>query len=444
MKNEVALALATVKELVLGDRRIEKVKAILAGTETDCSGNVYSDPMRLFESAYYVNHCGDGEVLQTCVYSMCLQSCVNSKGLQVKVHGKRGKGKTGGVRASMHCAPPESVTRGSFSDMALFRKVMGMRHPRIMLDDVVLSEKQTANIKRATSDFQNDCEHSTIVDNKSTDYFIPARSVFFMTSVNEAGDDQLGDRFVTLGVSDDAKDDEMYAAWEDARRRDALADFVVNEDVLLCRSLIRYLDTKEFAVHTPSLKFSSTNDRRLMNIVYDLMSANAILYHMQRRTEEKDGIIHVWADERDLNAVIHMSLFKRVDAAADARLSPAEQKLHEALQAELTRRNTDTMFISEQEIADLIGKTKPAVRNNLYGKGGNQRNFEMGLMAKAPWMGFDEEGYGDHKIIVRKHSVVYFGQFAVINPTVNPPVNPTLTPVVNQINPVNPIQSVNT
>jgi hypothetical protein len=397
-------------------------KDLLAGKEVTCEGVTYTDVLRAFEQGYHINHCGDTEVLWCCIYAMVLQSCGNTKGLHAKATGKKGSGKSTAVAAALHLAPPETVCKGSFSDMALFRKVMNIHHPRIMLDDVVLSEKQTANIKRATGAFQERCEHSTIIDNKGVDFYIPARSVFFMTSVQEAGDDQLVDRFVALGTGVDGKDDLAYSQWENEKRVDGRPDLVVTDTVLLARAMLRYIAAKEFVVRTPKLEFAYTNDRRLMNMVWDLMSAHAILYHLQRHHEDCDGVTRVVADNRDLDAIIHMSMFTRVDDAVETRLTPAEQCLHEIIQQDMIKKGQkesvikESAIYSEQEIADLYGKALSTTRALLYGRGGTQQKHTSGLMAKAPWMTLTEADRGWMMYIkVRKHATNFFGQFACIN-----------------------------
>jgi energy-coupling factor transporter ATP-binding protein EcfA2 len=412
-----ASSLADTLIAVQTDEHTTIAKEILAGTQIVCDGSPITDVMSVFENAYSLNHSGDNEVLHTCIYAMALQSCKNTKGLHAKATGKKGSGKSTAIAAALHLAPHETVCKGSFSDMALFRKVRNIRHPRIMLDDVVLSEKQTANIKRATGAFQEKCEHSTIVENKDEVFFIPERSVFLMTSVNEEGDDQLVDRFIALGTGVGYTDDESYAAWENEKRCDGREDLVTNESVRVARAILRYLATEEFIVHTPNLQFAYTTDRRLMNMVWDLMSAHAILYHLQRRYEEAAGVIHVWADERDLNAIIHVSMFNRLDAASETRLTPAEQRLNVMLQDDLLKRNVEDKIYTEQEIANLYGKTMPTVRGVLYGRDGSQQRYTKGLMAKVTWLEHvpDDVNRNRLNIKVHKHASSFFGQFAVLS-----------------------------
>jgi hypothetical protein len=408
-------SLADTKLAVINDPLTPTVKDILAGNPVEYEGDTIDDVMQVFERAYFINHCGDSEVLHTCIYAMALQSCKNTKGLHAKANGKKGSGKSSAIAAALHLAPQESVCKGSFSDMVLFRKVMAIRHPRIMLDDVVLSEKQTANIKRASGAFQGKCEHATIIDNKETSFFIPERSVFFMTSVDEAGDDQLVDRFISLGTGINDTDDIAYSKWEDEKRRDGRPDLVVNDWVLLSRALLRLLATREFVVHTPPLDFAYSNDRRLINMVYDLTAAHAILYHTQRKNENTDGVTHVWADQADLDAIITMSMFARTDKAAETRFTQAEQRLHELIQQDMVGKNTQYAIYTEQELVALYGKTTNTLRALLYGRGGSQQNYHAGLMAKAPWMGFVEDVGKTSRymgISVKKHVTNTFGQFA--------------------------------
>jgi len=70
----------------------------------------------------------------------------------------------------------------------------------LFLDDTVLNEEQVALIKRAMSNYQTETKHTTVIEKKGVPLQLPNRLVFLGSSVWEAGDDQLQDRFLNIGI----------------------------------------------------------------------------------------------------------------------------------------------------------------------------------------------------------------------------------------------------
>jgi energy-coupling factor transporter ATP-binding protein EcfA2 len=371
-------------------------------------------PMDTFRKGYYLNHCGDDEILRAIIYARVLQSSRTTKGLQVFITGDKGSGKSSAVKSAVNLIPPEKVSEGSFSDKAFFLKLEKKDKPVVYLDDITLTESQVATIKRAMTNFQRVTEHNTIVEHKLVVIAIPARSLWLGSAVSETGDDQLKDRFLMLGIQNSPESDKEYVAWELQRRKEGRSEYAITEDVNLSRAMLQHINEHEFVVAGVDwVEFTYTSDRRLINICLDLMEANAILHYHQREHEEKDGVIIVHPVADDLNAALDFSMFRFTDKNADGRLTKAERALDNIIQDDIGGRAEQNYF--ETRVVELFGKSVTRVRTLLYGRNGTSLNIKGGLLEKAPWYSLDvDQDTRKNVIRVKKHKNNNFAQFARI------------------------------
>jgi len=389
------------------------------------------DPIDTFRKGFSLNHSGDDEVLRAVLYAKILQSSRTTKGLQIFINGDKGSGKTSAVKAAANLIPPEKLIEGSFSDKAFFLKLAGRYKTVVFLDDITLSDSQVGTLKRAMTNFQRQTDHNTIVDHKLQVETIPARTLWLGSAVSETGDDQLKDRFLTLGIQNSPENDAAYIAWELQRRKEGRSESAVNDDVLLSRAVLQHISDREFVVAGfDRIDFAYVNDRRLVNICLDLCEANAILHYLQREHAEQDGVITVHPTPEDLNAALQFSMFALTDKNADGRLTKAERALDGALQMSIGTGKTYRDF-SEGAIVELFGKSLTRVRTLLYGRDGSPVVIKGGLMEKAPWYSIDTDPDTHRNVIrVQRHVRNDFGQFAAVS-TIYTPTTPALHPIAS-------------
>lgn len=377
-----------------------------------------ANPLDVFRKGFSLNHCGDNEILRAVIYARVLQSSRTTKGLQVFVTGDKGSGKSSAVKSAVNLIPPERVNEGSFSDKAFFLKLEKKEKPVVFLDDITLTDPQVATIKRAMTNFQRETEHNTITDHKLVVIAIPARSLWLGSAVSETGDDQLKDRFLTLGIQNSPENDREYVAWELQRRKEGRSENALNDDVILSRAILQHITDHEFVVAgVDRVEFAYTTDRRLVNICLDLMEANAILHFHQREHEEKDGVITVHPVKDDLDAALNFSMFTFTDKKADGRLTKAERALDNIIQAAIGEKSEKDF--SEAKIVELFSKSVTRVRALLYGRDGTAPNIKGGLLEKAPWYSLDVDQDTRRNVIrVKKHEYNDDGReaFARITP----------------------------
>lgn len=376
-------------------------------------------PLDLLRAAYAINHDGDEEILRAIVYAACLQSSRTTHGLQIFITGLKGKGKTNAVKAALNLIPPHAVVNSSFSDKSFFIRLGEKIKPVVYLDDTGLTDYQVQTIKRAMTNFQTVTEYSTLAKDFQLRVFaIPPRALWLGTAVVQDGDDQLKDRFLTLGIMPELVDDNRYVEWEIRRRMEGRPEIQENEDTEIARAILQHIRDRDFVVlGFDNIRFRYNNDRRLINIALDLIEASAILHYPQRKHEDINGVIFVHPTQDDIDAALDFSMFTITDDRSEGRLTRSERALDEKVQAYI---GTGAQIeLTERQIVDIYGKTTNTVRALLYGRGGNQHEIAGGLLEKAAWYRLDREEVegrriGQGVIVVGKHeySIETAGTFA--------------------------------
>jgi hypothetical protein len=404
------------------------IDAILQAEEILKNGN----PLEYLLDGFRLNHQGHEEVSRSIIYAMVLQSSETTKGLQPSISGAKGGGKSHGARSTLHLQPPEYLWDSSLSTKSLYYHKP--REKCTIYIDESLPDPIVDIIKRVQTNFQTVTTHKTIVDKKPVTLEINKRMVFINTSVFQGGDDQLKDRALAVGIMNEKADYDAYYKFEMPRRKEGRPEFLVNDQVLVCREIMLHIKLREFNVKLPDIDFAYKHDTRLMNQVFDLMEGSAILNYMQREHVDLDGVIHVLATEADLQAALNFGMFTIADKDSEGRLSRSERALDEKIQKYIDTKKVDAVELTESEIADIYGKTQQAVRKLLYGANGNQHTWNGGLLENAPWYKMDRQQMEDYHgikhrtgqsvIKVQKHVYqVQSGSFAWV---LNEPSEPLL------------------
>jgi hypothetical protein len=357
-------------------------------------------PLGSLLDAFRLNHQGHEEIARAVIYATVLQSSQTSKGLQLSVVGSKGSGKSSAIKSVVHLIPRSHFLESSFSPKALLYQPIPEKTV-LFLDDIVLGEEMVSLIKRAMSNFQHETHHRTVIDKKAVDLAIPRRIVFLGSSVWEAGDDQLKDRCLNIGIANGAKDDQEYYEFERRRREEGRPELITNDDVLVARFILEHIKCREFVVRMCPIEFAYKTDRRLMNIFYDLCEASAILNYLQREHAEEKGIVTVHSNERDVQAAQNFSMFKILNPSSEGRLTRAETAFDDIIQAQIQDSKIESLALTEGDLVHRIGKSLRAVRATLYGKDGSQNRITGGLLDKTPWYSI-EEVEGRKEIRIRK------------------------------------------
>jgi len=338
-------------------------------------------PLKYLQQAFEFNHIGHLEIFRSVIYAFCAQSSATSKGIQPEATGNKGSGKTHAITSTLLLFPQEYIYNTSLSPRVLFYSPP--KQGSMIYCDEQLDPALVNILKRVMTNFQQDTEHTTVIDKEPKKLVIPKRQVIMGSSVVGIGDDQFGDRVVQVGIINTEDDDKKYEEFESKRRKEGRPEFQINRQVEICRVMMLHIREHEFIVKMPDINFAFNNDRRLINIFYDLVEASAILNYMRRNpvVDDETGIITIAPNKDDILAAQDFEMFRMAIKETDGRLTRSQTALHEKIQESITA----SVIKTEAEIVELYGKSQQAVRKLLYGEGGTPNKICGGLVERTSW-----------------------------------------------------------
>lgn len=298
------------------------------------------DPIEYILEVHQSMHVGDINLAKTLLISIGVQSVKNSEGIQPKVSGDSGKGKTHCCKAMAHLIPSEWIEETTLSNKVIF--YMGIKPSTIIFsDDVNLSEDLEGAIKRATTNFQTDTIYKTLdTARKPKELKIPPRICWWLTSVDDNQGLQLLNRQFGGSVNESKEQDKKVAKYELEKAFSGTIGYPENDDVKVCREIIRNIKKQLFTVKIPyseKIEWTDDRNRRNLSIFLDLIRGFAVLNYKQRETDEEGALV---ADITDFyNA----------------------KELYESRSREQGLKITDT----ESRLLDILSKRKEATRNEL-------------------------------------------------------------------------------
>jgi len=342
------------------------------------------DPLGFLKSCFELNHIGHSEIFRCLIYAWCAQSSITSKGIQPEATGQKGSGKTHGIVSTLHLFPEEFVYNRSLSPKNLFYDPP--KKGTMIYVDEKMSPDLINLVKKIMTNFQNTTTMGTVVKGKPVMLSIPPRQVIMGSTVNGVGEDQFNDRTVQVGIENEKVDDDIYYEFESQRRAEGRPEFQITHNVLVCRAMMKFIRDHEFIIKMPKITFAYTHDRRLINILYDLIESSAILNFMQRHhVEREDGIIEVIPNNQDLMAALDFNMFKITNEDTIGRLTRSQQSMHNTIQQHIA----SDQFCTERDITKWYGKSQNTVRRLLYGDEGAPGRITGGLVDKTKWYMID-------------------------------------------------------
>jgi hypothetical protein len=182
----------------------------------------------------------------------------------------------------------------------------------IFSDDVRINEDLEDTLKRAMSNFQEPSPYRVVNKDRSLNTrYLPERLIWWLTSVTDDQEEQLVNRFFSVGIDESDAQDQAALKLTFASLAEGRKEFPLSPDVMTCREMIRELKSKTWMVRAPFLMDSSGNlnvawrnseDRRNPGRFVDLLAAYAVLRSSQRETRDENDHTVVIATQEDFEA----------------------------------------------------------------------------------------------------------------------------------------------
>ncbi|GAB6265515.1 MAG: hypothetical protein STSR0001_09600 [Methanothrix sp.] len=270
------------------------------------------DPVRFILDVLANYHAGDRRSAELLLCSVAIGSILNANGTQPKLSGGSGKGKTHLCRALRHLMPSEWVLFTSLSPKAIYYDSDIRPGMVIFSDDVRIGEDLEDTLKRAMSNFQEPSPYRVVSKDRSLETrYLPERLIWWLTSVEDDQEEQLVNRFFSVGIDESPAQDLAALRLTFAPLAEGRQEFPITPGVLVCREIIRELKGKIWMARAPflmdsdgdlNIQWQNAEDRRNPGRFVDLLAAYAVLRSGQRETEESEGYTIVTATQDDFEA----------------------------------------------------------------------------------------------------------------------------------------------
>ncbi len=324
-------------------------------------------------------HVGDETTIRATFAAIANQSIENSNGIQPKVSGGSGKGKSHAIKAAFHLVPKEYVFETSLTAKALFHA-----HVKpgtiIFSDDADIGEDLEGIIKRCTTNFQDMTNHTLSIkdgnDWTSKTVTIPERIIWALTSVSDNGSLEYINRQFNLGV--DETQDQDIKVWDFLRRKakEGEKEFHVNDDVLVCREIIRDIKKHLFRVRIPyaeRIQWSNPENRRNGAQFLDFIKAFAVFsYRLRAKTDDT-----IDANEDDFKGAVKLY---------GQRAPNQKLKLNDNEIAVLKLMTVNEQYTIEK-LQQITGKPYHTIYRMFHGRDGKK----SGLLEKVPGLTYKPE-----------------------------------------------------
>lgn len=367
------------------------------------------NPLAFLIATHQELHVGDIGLATTLILSTTCQQVQNTDGIHPKLSGPSGAGKTDCAKAAVHIIPPEWVLISSLSNKSIFYMEERMKPGTVVfLDDVNLDEEMEKVINRATSFFQNGAEHTTLDVNREVIILkIPERLTWWLTSIDDDQSLQLLNRTFGGEVDESREQDKRVAKRQREQAKSGAVGLPVNENVLICREILRDIKKNIYIVKIPfadAIIWNDESNRRNQPMFLDIIKAFAVLRHRQRETDQDGALLATYQDYIDAKM-----LYTSRQEAQKTKLTASERKVCEVL-SNRTQHLSLNGSLTAKELRKELGVSSSRLSQILHGKG----KGDTGLLFKVKEIWEEDRSVKDDSGSFTKQKA--YGYDGVYNP----------------------------
>ena len=370
------------------------------------------DPVAYLKDQFSKIHIGDEVIFYGLLASIGSQLCNPSDGIQPDLSGESGKGKTDACRALFHLLPVEYKMHGSFSNKSLFYH---LKKPGTILffDDAArLSEELQDMIKQSTSAFQESFVHRTVDRGVGRELPLPARLVYWITSIGANFELAFLNRQLNLSVDDSSNQDERVMTVTLERYQQGGDRFAVTEEVKICRQIFKILkDQEPVTVRIPfadKIHWNQPRNRRNLPMFLDTVNSFTTLMQYQRERGE-DGAVLATREDFELAK----NLWSQIGREQVGKLTRDDLRLLNCIKDNGDKTLTGEYSIERNKAKNNLrfsGYKMDLIVNGKDGTGGLQEKVEgFGVIKGTKKIGDDRTVHCDY--LEYDGSLDTFGQF---------------------------------
>jgi hypothetical protein len=340
------------------------------------------DPLEFIIRQVGRMHKSDENAARILVLSQVDIAVLNSKGYHPGCHGMSGKGKTDLCKAVKQCSPEGDIIETSLSGKSLFYNKID-EGTVIFADDVELDDSLRSTLKRASSNFTEPTRHMTVIKGEGASKWIPARVVWWLTSVDTDDDDQVLNREIPLPVDESEETDNTVFEQQIILLKTGRMPMVFDDDIETARAILFIIKRERCFVTFPLadiIEWKNKNNRRNFDVFADLLKSVALMNRLKpghARITPAHGIMEVAASVDDFEKAV--DIYGQFGQAQATKLTEIEMSILKFL-------STKFHGATINEIQASVGKGRSRVYQILHGKDG-----QGGMLKKVDGLMYEPE-----------------------------------------------------
>ena len=351
-------------------------------------------PINYILKVWHRDYIGNEPYGTLLVLSVACGTCDNTMGLHPSTEGPSGSGKSWGMKVMIVMVPPEHVVRGTISPKSLFYKKGLKAAAIIFLDDIgQLDPELQRIIKIATTNYQEEMEHTTVKDGEGLDLKIPSRLNWWITGVEVGSlDIQILNRNVNVSLDEDKNtkakrvEDVYQHQKEDAKTGRRCVE--ITRETLVAREMFRILlEAEPVNIMIPwldAMTWNCKDNPRNYPVFLDLIRVSASIHRYQRPTV--DGRIVATLDDYD----IAMIVWNGVSRETATKLNKKDQAILQSMK----RLGAYKQWVSMMDIATDLKMNYEEVRRLIFGR---PDRGTFGLMHRYPAIQKKEDTFTEYE-----------------------------------------------
>lgn len=272
--------------------------------------NLKNNPLDYITKVASIFHRSDTNIFRLATLSTLQHAIKNyERGIYINVTGSPGKGKSDSLDVMAHLLPEDWTLKSSITAKSLF--YMGssgqLEDVKIVYsDDIHFSEDLIETLKKATSRFSEEINHTTLVKQTPMTLTIPARLTWWFTSVDSLPDDQLASRFINVSVDESEDTDQDVARLMTQYAFESQVDIDNFESVKVCQRMFEILCSVPKGVIAPyhqAIGYYDPQDRRVVASFISILKSVTFMNQLNREKTENGYII---SEIEDFKQAIHL------------------------------------------------------------------------------------------------------------------------------------------
>jgi len=327
------------------------------------------DPIAFLKEQFSNIHIGDDTIFYGLMASIGSQLCRPSDGIQPGLTGESGKGKTDACYALFHLLPIEYKMKGSFSNKSLFYHPIKPGTILFFDDAANITPEIQDIIKQSTSAFLEPYIHRTVDQRRGVELSLPARLVYWITSVGGNFELQFLNRQLNLSVDDSVNQDNLVMSATLERYQQGVNRFNESEKIQICREIIKILKDREpITVKIPfagKINWNQPKNRRNLPMFLDTINAFTAFRQLQRVRDTSGAIL---ADRDDFN--LAKKFWTGIEREQVGKLTKDDLRLLNCIKEMGARSNSGIYSIPRKDAKQILKFSDSKMDQILNGKNG--------------------------------------------------------------------------